>query len=89
MNQSRISYFSVSKENPSPNVLEALKKMTSLEKFTPKICDDLHWVLTQLHNFDHANGGHHTEQILIEPKNKKHWEMMKDFQYDDFWKKDN
>jgi len=85
----QLSFFTVSKENKRPSLIEALKKFVEIEKWTPEICKDLHWVLESLHNFDHTHDGHHTEQILIKRENKKHWDKMKDFHYDEFWKEEN
>jgi len=91
----KLGFFDVKAEGHSSNTLKTLKTMIELESWKKEFdFDRLHWLIESLHNFDHANGGHHTENVLIgnigtaneKRENKKHWETMKDFQYDEFWK---
>ncbi len=92
-----LSFFDVKAEGHSSNTLETLKTMIELESWTKQFdFDRLHWLIESLHDFDHANDGHHTENVLIgnigtrieKRENKVYWESMKDFQNKEFWESD-
>lgn len=86
-----VIFFSVDKDNRTPNLLEHLEEIVKIDHVQWKerkgsITDKLHWIIEALHDFDHDNGGHHTERILVRKENKKLWEKMEGFHSRDFWK---
>ena len=87
-----VTFFSVDKENKTPNLLEHLEEILKIDHEQWKerkgsiLLDKLHWIIERLHDFDHDNGDHHTEQILIKRENKKLWEKMEGFHNEKFWK---
>lgn len=83
-----VTFFSVNKENRTPNLLENLGRILKLhpEFWNGSMHQDIEWIIEGLHDFDHEIGDHHTEQILIKRENKKLWEKMEGFHQDDFWK---
>ncbi len=91
-----VTYFSVDKENRTPNLLENLGRILKLhpELWNGSMFQDMHWIIEALHDFDHANDGHHTENILVgnigtaieKRENKKLWKKMEGFHNKDFWK---